>query len=97
VLPIHPQEGLLFNGPVAAFTDSAGAGPIGNYAASIDWGDGSAPTAGSITQSGSTFTVSGSHTYSEEGGWMARPESSKGVGGQPGSFRTPFEDSEAVK
>jgi hypothetical protein len=66
VLPIHPQEGLLYNGPVATFTNSAG-GPTSNYAASIDWGDGSPTTAGTITLSGSTFTVSGSHRYGEEG------------------------------
>jgi hypothetical protein len=66
VLAIHPKEGLLFNGPVATFTDPAG-GPPSNYVASINWGDGSPITAGTITLSGGTFTVSGSHTYSEEG------------------------------
>lgn len=37
-----------------------------NYTATIDWGDGSASSA-AITLEGSTLTVSGDHTYAEEG------------------------------
>jgi hypothetical protein len=54
---------------VARFTDPAGAESVSNYGAQIDWGDGTAPTAGTISESGGTFTVSGSHTYGEEGGY----------------------------
>src|SRR5207249_1185163 len=44
-------------------------GPIANhYNASINWGD-SFTSAGTITFSGSTFTVSGTHTYGEEGSY----------------------------
>src|SRR5205814_929134 len=51
--------------PVATFTDPGGAELVGEYAATIDWGD-STSGPGTITFSGGTFTVSGSHTYTEE-------------------------------
>lgn len=43
---------------------------VGDYAATIDWGDGSAPTAGAISLSGTTYTVFGAHTYAEEGRYV---------------------------
>ncbi len=54
---------------VATFTDPGGAEVIGNYSASFDWGDGTTPTAGTISVSGATFTVSASHLYGEEGSY----------------------------
>src|SRR5207244_2993969 len=77
-LSINAVEGASFNGTVATFTDPAAPEPNASdpsgtisthYSASINWGDGSAATAGTITISGSTFTVSGSHTYGEEGSY----------------------------
>src|SRR5207245_2154145 len=38
---------------------------LGDYSASIDWGDGG--SAGTITVSSGVFTVKGTHTYAEEG------------------------------
>src|SRR5439155_12208266 len=38
-----------------------------DYSASIDWGDGSPSSPGTISGSGGTFTVSGAHSYAEEG------------------------------
>src|SRR5207245_757673 len=64
------------NQAVATFTDPGGAEPnaadpsgtISNhYAAIINWGDGSGTTTGTITVNGSTFTVSGGHTYAQAG------------------------------
>src|SRR2546425_3255781 len=52
---------------VATFTDPGGAEVVGDYAASINWGDGSLASSGSITLSGAVFTVKGTHTYAEEG------------------------------
>ncbi len=52
--------------PVATFTDPGGAEGPANYTATINWGDGTAATAGTVTASGGTFTVSGSHQYAEE-------------------------------
>lgn len=53
---------------VATFTDPAGAGPLGNYSADIDWGDGrTSPGALSYNSVSGVFTVQGSHTYAEQG------------------------------
>src|SRR5207302_1441674 len=41
--------------------------PLGDYSASITWGDGSPATSGNISLASGTFSVSGSHTYLEEG------------------------------
>ena len=54
-----------FTVPVATFTDSYLGSP-GNFSASIGWGD-TTTSAGTITESGSTFTVSGTHTYAAHG------------------------------
>ncbi len=51
---------------VATFTDPGGAGPLENYSADIDWGDGST-SAGTITFSAGLFTVTGSHTFVDQG------------------------------
>lgn len=55
--------------PVATFTDPGGAHALGEYAATIDWGDGSAADAGTITFNDglNVFTVSGQHAYAEQG------------------------------
>jgi titin len=55
------------NVAVAAFTTSAsGFEPASDFTATIAWGDGTT-TAGTIVGNNGTFTVSGSHTYSDEG------------------------------
>ncbi|MDR3633479.1 MAG: Ig-like domain-containing protein, partial [Isosphaeraceae bacterium] len=56
---------------VATFIDPAGALPVSAYAATIDWGDGST-TSGSITYAAGTqtFSVFGTHTYTEEGTYL---------------------------
>src|SRR5439155_1023412 len=72
---VVPTGGFTFNAvegslsasqTVATFTDPGGPEALTDYAASIDWGDGSS-SAGTITVSGGVFTVKGSHTYAEEG------------------------------
>lgn len=52
---------------VATFTDRLGPDVVANYSATIDWGDGAPPSAGTITVAGSVFTVVGNHAYAEEG------------------------------
>jgi hypothetical protein len=72
--PINGVEGIGLSpssSPVATFTDADPNGAPGDYTAMINWGDGTALTPGTIVQTGtspngSTFTVSGSHTYVEE-------------------------------
>ena len=48
------------------FTDANGAGAVGDYTATINWGD-STSSAGTVTASGTGFSVHASHTYVEEG------------------------------
>jgi autotransporter-associated beta strand protein len=50
---------------LATFTDPGGAEAVGDYSASIDWGDGQT-SAGVIGFSSGVFGVTGSHTYAEE-------------------------------
>jgi N-acetylneuraminic acid mutarotase len=54
---------------LATFTDSAPAEPLADYAASIDWNDGSTPQPGTINYDPGTgqFSVLGSHTYVQNG------------------------------
>jgi hypothetical protein len=62
-------EGQSFTGAVATLIDSdpnANAEGPSHYLATIDWGDATTPTSGVITGGGSTYTVSGTHTYVEE-------------------------------
>jgi hypothetical protein len=58
-------EGVLFNGMVAVFNDQNPNGTASEFRATIDWGDGSPQTAGIVTKSGTSFLVSGSHTYAD--------------------------------
>lgn len=55
------------NAAVGTFVDPAGADPTLSYTATIDWGDGSAPSQGTVTYDGQKFTVQGSHTYTQYG------------------------------
>jgi hypothetical protein len=70
---VNAAEGAAFsNQTVATFTDPAGpelSPSVGaHYSADINWGDGTAASAGSIIYSGGgVFTVRGSHMYAEEG------------------------------
>jgi hypothetical protein len=64
---VSATEGLTFSGQVAAFTDPDTSATAGEYAATIDWGDGAPTTAGTITGSAGSFIVSGSHVYADEG------------------------------
>jgi PKD domain/Ubiquitin-activating enzyme E1 FCCH domain/RTX calcium-binding nonapeptide repeat (4 copies) len=79
-LPVAATGGFLVNAvegaesssqTVATFVDPGGAEALGDYSASIAWGDGTT-TPGTITFGGTlgsktdAFTVSGHHTYAEE-------------------------------
>jgi uncharacterized repeat protein (TIGR01451 family) len=67
-LTVTGQEGAALNNvAVATFTDPGGNEPVTEYAATIDWGDGTT-SPGFITFSSGTYTVLGSHTYIEESG-----------------------------
>jgi RHS repeat-associated protein len=54
-------QAVSFSG---AFTD---AGIFDTHTASINWGDGSAPSIGTVTESSGTGTVTASHVYADKG------------------------------
>jgi hypothetical protein len=56
----------LNNITVATFTHANGLQLASDFSAAINWGDGTT-TAGTITQSATTYVVQGSHTYNDEG------------------------------
>jgi hypothetical protein len=63
-----------FSGAVATFSDDATPdGPASEFSATIDWGDGSPRSAGSVNRrdTGDGFWVSGSHTYASTGRYAA--------------------------
>src|SRR5204863_9813359 len=70
---VSASEGNSFSGQVASFTEANSTAPLtdfttGTGGASINWGDGTSATAGTVTQPGgvgTAFVVSGSHTYEE--------------------------------
>ena len=55
------------NTTIASFTDSNSADSASGFTATIAWGDGTS-SAGAISGSKGNFTVSGGHTYADEGG-----------------------------
>jgi uncharacterized repeat protein (TIGR01451 family) len=64
---VTATEGALFNGTVATFTDPDASSTASQYSATISWGDGSS-SAGTVSgPAGGPFTVTGSHTYADEG------------------------------
>jgi hypothetical protein len=64
---IGGQPGVLINNVVVAtFADQNTANVAGDFTATIDWGDGSS-SVGTVSGSGATFSVSGSHTYATAG------------------------------
>lgn len=77
--PVTIPEGVSASGYVATFVDPGGAEPnaadptgtiADHYSATIDWGDGTAPTAATINYQAGTFFVVGSHGYGEEGNYI---------------------------
>jgi hypothetical protein len=67
---VTTTEGGAFSGVVASFTDTDPHAVPSDFAATVYWSDGSAPTSGTIGVSGSGFTVIGSHVFAEEGSYI---------------------------
>lgn len=75
-LPLHglaisnlsTTEGETLSTKVATFSDPNGAGSISDYSATIDWGDTTSASAGTVSgpDASGLFTVTGIHTYPEE-------------------------------
>ena len=66
-LPTSSVSSLTFSGNVASVSDTDGDRTIGDYKASIAWGDGSS-SAGTISCNGTVY-VSGSHSYAASGSY----------------------------
>jgi hypothetical protein len=63
-----PVSGQSFSGPAATFTDAnATTSSAADFTATIDWGDGTTASAGTVTGRGGTYTVTGDHTYTGTG------------------------------
>lgn len=68
VAAIAPTAGTSFSGTVATFVDSDTSRLADNYSASINWGDGTDTSTGTVAlTSAGHFDVTGSHTYTESG------------------------------
>jgi uncharacterized repeat protein (TIGR01451 family) len=61
-IPSITTTASTFSGPTGTFTHASGVEPASAFTATINWGDGRTST-GTITLSGTTYTVSGSHRY----------------------------------
>jgi Bacterial Ig-like domain (group 3) len=77
-IDISATAGVPFSGAVANFIDPAPYGgtaePVDQYVATIDWGDGTPTSAGTITITNNTtgaYSVSGTHTYATAGNYTA--------------------------
>ncbi len=67
---ISATSGVTFTGTVAKLTDGDAGGAATDYSATIDWGDGSGQSAGTIVSDGAGgWLVQGSHTYLDAGNY----------------------------
>jgi uncharacterized delta-60 repeat protein len=67
-VPVPAVEGQPFTGLVASFTDADPNGTATDYTATINWGDGTPTSSGTVTANGvGGFNVTGTHTFAEEG------------------------------
>jgi hypothetical protein len=83
-------------GTVVQFTDQTGA-PLGNYTAAINWGDGSAVdfTSGQFSESGTTVSVTGSHTFAAPGLYTVTVQIDKHDGTAPITLQTTIDVADA--
>jgi hypothetical protein len=58
---------VAYSGTVAAFSDANSTAASGDFTATIDWGDGTPASTGTVTGSGGSYTVTGAHTYTATG------------------------------
>jgi uncharacterized repeat protein (TIGR01451 family) len=61
------QAGTQFTEVVATFEDDNPAATPADFTATIDWGDATAPSAGTISPNSAGFIVLGTHTYAMQG------------------------------
>ncbi|HEY3018792.1 MAG TPA: hypothetical protein VGJ32_01300 [Solirubrobacteraceae bacterium] len=67
--PLTATAGTAFSGLVAELKDDNRFSHSGDFAATVDWGDGTAPSAGTIAGDAGNFTIDAGHTYAAPGGY----------------------------
>ncbi len=68
---VSATEGAAFTATVAAFHDADTSRPPSHYSASVDWGDGSPASVGTITaDGGGSFHVTAGHAYASPGTYL---------------------------
>ncbi len=80
--PTIPQEtrGAAFTATVASFTEPDTLATPGDFLATINWGDGSTPSLGTVTETSSpnpnvlAFLIAGTHTYTSAGSYTVTVE-----------------------
>jgi hypothetical protein len=65
---ITATEAKVFHGEVATFQSANLSARVGDFSATIDWGDGHTTTGVVVSNGGNTFGVLGAHSYADEGG-----------------------------
>jgi PKD repeat protein len=70
-VPIGAVEGNPFSGVVANLHATNTSAPASQFTATITWSDDGSTTAGTVTGGSGSFTVSGTHTFVDEGSYTA--------------------------
>ncbi|MCO5998044.1 GH92 family glycosyl hydrolase [Actinoallomurus rhizosphaericola] len=74
---VHATSGVAVSASLASVTGGTASG----YKATVDWGDGSPATAGTVTLSSrGVYSVGGSHTYAKPGYYQAKVTVTDGTG-----------------
>lgn len=66
---VSAEEFTNLNTAVATFSHGDGSEPTTAFSSTIAWGDGTNST-GTVSEANGVYTVSGSHTYSEDGAYL---------------------------
>jgi len=68
---LHVRLGKAVPLVVASFTDTDPSGSAGQFSTTtIDWGDGTAPSPGTVVSTGGqNYNITGTHAYTKVGGW----------------------------
>jgi uncharacterized protein (TIGR03118 family) len=61
------SSGVFSNAAVATFTHGSSTEPVTGFTSTIDWGDGSAVSSGTVAFGGDGYVINGSHTYASSG------------------------------
>ncbi|HEX5442235.1 MAG TPA: DUF4214 domain-containing protein, partial [Pirellulales bacterium] len=83
-VPVTGVEQSTFTAAVATFTHGDGSEPPREFAATIDWGDGTS-NAGTVSETSGVYTISGSHAYAEDGSYAITAVVSDASGGKNNS------------